>query len=105
MSRLVRSLIELNLFESGSIEIERIRRERWSTRIYLVLFAMILSSLAIYTAIDDRLVSITITNPSYQTFVSLQNQYPTTFKCPCSKIAMKYQTFMQLKPSYHQVTT
>ncbi len=102
-SRIQRWLVELNLFESGSTEIEIIRQERWSSRVNIVLLLTILSGLAIYTGLVYQTTHITVKNPSYDTFTSLQLKYSATLQCPCSNIAIKFNTFTQLQPSYHQV--
>ena len=99
------SLNELNLFESGSTEIEVIQQERWSSRIHIVLLSVILISIAIYTGLQQQITHTTVKNPSYETFLSLQQKYSSTLKCPCSKIAIKYETFLHHQPSYHQVNT
>ncbi len=103
LSRIERWLVELNLFESGSTEIEIIRQERWSSRVNIVLLLTILSGLATYTGLVYQTTHITVKNPSYDTFTSLQLKYSATLQCPCSNIAIKYKTFVQLQPSYHQV--
>ena len=103
LSRIQRWLLELNLFESGSTNIEVIKQERWSTRVNLVLLITILCCITIYTGLDIQTTYVVLRNPSYDRFISLQSKYPNTLRCPCSNIAIKYDTFVQLRPSYHQV--
>jgi hypothetical protein len=103
LSRIRRWFVELNLFESGSTEIEVIRYERWSSRINIVLLLTILGGIAIYTGLDKQTAHITVKNPSYDTFLSLQLKYSDALQCRCSNIGIKYNAFVQLQPSYHQV--
>ena len=102
-TRSQRWLTEFNLYDTGSTEIEVIQQERWSTRVHIVLLLTIICSLAIYTALDYHTTYITMKNPSYDTFMFLQQKFAVTLKCPCSNIAIKYEAFTQLQPSYHQV--
>ena len=52
-----KQLLTLNLFESDTIDIETIRCERFSTRIYLFLMVIILIALIIYTVMTVRVMS------------------------------------------------
>lgn len=103
LARFRRWLVELNLFENGSTDVEVIRQERWSSRANILLLLMILCCIAIYVGFDNQTTRVTVKNPTYDMFLSLQEKYLATLKCPCSKIGIKYETFLQLKPSYHQV--
>lgn len=98
-----RWLINLNLFETGRPEIEAIRHERWSTRIYIILLLGILYFLVIYKGLTNETSYITLKNPSQAVFESLEKKYPDTLNCPCSTIAIKYQEFVQMQPTLHQV--
>lgn len=93
----------MNLFESGSTDIEVIKHERWSTRVNIVLLVAILCIIATYTGLGNQTTYVIVKNPSYKTFLSLESMYPNTLQCPCSVIAIKYDTFVQLQPTFHQV--
>lgn len=95
--------VELNLFESGREETETVRRERWSTRIYLVLLIAILFVMALYKGLGNQTSQITVKRPSQALFESLDQKYPNTLYCPCSTIAINYATFIRIQPTYHQV--
>jgi hypothetical protein len=98
-----RWLINLNLFETGRTEIEAIRHERWSTRIYIILLLGILYFLVIYKSVGSETSYITVKNPSQAVFESLAKTYPDTLNCPCSTVAIKYQEFVQIQATFHQV--
>lgn len=98
-----KQLLTLNLFESDTIDIETIRRERFSTRIYLFLMVIILIALIIYTGMTVHTKMISVAHPRYNQFEYLYEQYGTTLRCPCSKVAIPYETFVQVKIIFHQV--
>ena len=98
-----RTLIELNLFKSGLNEGDVVRQERWSTRLYITLMMISLLVLVIYVALGIRTVHVTVHEPSSELFETLQLKYSETLKCPCSQIAVKYDRFIQVQPTYHQV--
>ena len=104
LSHIERWLADLNLFESGSTAVDVTRQERWTTRIHIILLAASVLGLAIYTGFEYEMTYVTITNPSYETFKFLESLYPNTLRCPCANIAIKYETFLELQPTYHQVT-
>lgn len=98
-----RFITNLNLFESGCPDIDIVKQERWSTRIYIVLILMALYILAIYKGLGSETSRITVRNPSQELFESLQKKYASTLDCPCSTIAIQYQDFVQIQPKFHQV--
>jgi hypothetical protein len=58
----------VNLFESESNDVEKIHRERISTRLYLVLLSLFIVSLIIYGAILSRTITVTIPRPTEYQF-------------------------------------
>ena len=102
-SQLLNHFQNVNFFESGSTDENIIRRERWSTRLYLFLLIFSILILVIYTSFQNETVFVTVQSPSLETFTKLQLKYPNILKCPCSQIAVKYEHFLHLEPIYHQV--
>ena len=103
LQRIQRSLHELNLFESGLNDVQAVRRERYSTRLYLIFLVVALVVLVIYIGFCINTIHVTVENPALITYEALLLQYPKTLKCPCTQIAVKYGSFFQIKPVYHQV--
>lgn len=93
----------LNLFESGLNDEQIVRRERHSTRLYLLLLIISFVILVVYVAFGVHTVHVTVDNPSLITYETLQIQFSETLKCPCTQIAVKYGSFVQIEPIYHQV--
>ena len=102
-NRVRHEIIELNFFKSGVNEVEVVREERWSTRVYLLLLISALVVLIIYTALGIDTIHVIVNDPSFEEFQTLQLKYAETLRCPCSQIAVKYKSFFQIQPTYHPV--
>ena len=102
-----RSLRQLNAFDSfspdGIDEEYKTKTQVISTRIYLILLAIIFSILVIYTSQAPVLRTIVIHSPSYGKYLNIYQQYPQTLVCPCTTISMKYDRFVQVEVRFHQV--
>ena len=99
-------MIELNLFRSvpPSEDPETIRRNRHTTRVYLLVLFTSLLVISMYTSLRQDTVTIIVNSPSVLTYRLLYMQYPVTLKCPCENIEVKYDKFVeQIEPDYHQV--
>lgn len=46
---------------------------------------------------------IDVSNPSLETYESLQVSYLDTLRCPCTSTNILYQSFISLSPVFHQV--
>lgn len=93
----------INLFESGSDDEDTIRKERYSSWIYIILFIGILTILISYTSFTEYTTSVTVEEPSKDAFESLMLKYSDTLQCPCTAAFGDYLAFVELKPIYHQV--
>ena len=95
VQQLRRSSIELNLFQSGSIDIQRMQRERVQTRFYMGLLSVSIVILIVYTSVEEHAVVETINPPSntaeYEYFREI---YSDTLACPCSRISFEYNTII-----------
>jgi hypothetical protein len=103
---LVRTVIELNLFRSipPSQDAKILRRNRSTTRVYLISLLSTLFAVLIYTSFKEDTITVTVNSPSASSYTRLYIQYPTTLKCPCTQIANKYSNFiLQIEPQYHQI--
>lgn len=101
-SRLRRFFLELNLFQSYQRDERNIRIQRWSTRLYIPIILTAMSILVFYTVFQVYSKQIQITKPSLSTYLYYSKQY-SNIKCPCTEIAISYQTFMQISASFHQI--
>lgn len=94
---------KLNIFESGTTDIEIIRQERWSTKLFIAVFLILTIVFTVYGSLDKQTTQVTVYGPSFDTFLSLQQKYPTTLNCPCANVAITFGSFTQIEPSFHQV--
>ncbi|CAF4119757.1 unnamed protein product, partial [Adineta steineri] len=106
LRRMKKRIIELNVYpiKSSSQDIKIIQKHRRLTRIYLTLLFISLLILVIYTMITKETITMTIKSPSISKYSALYDQYPSTFQCSCSNIAIKYNKFIQpIDPEYHSI--
>jgi len=82
-----------------------LRKEILTTRIYLLLLILAVIILVIYTFVDTQINIIKILKPSQQQFdqLRLDRRYSATIDCPCQNILVPYQSFISIKPHYHQL--
>lgn len=90
-------LLTLNLFDSDSPHQYIQRRERLSTRLYIVSLTIIITFLFIYMLFEEHTRTATVKFPSSNRIHQLQEKYPMTLSCPCEQTSMSYSTFLSLK--------
>ncbi|CAF4144895.1 unnamed protein product [Adineta steineri] len=94
-------LCRLNLFNTASEDETIIQNERRSTRLYLVLLVtsmimfLVYYSAALYT--EDGFIP----SPSLDEYYRIQKE--ASLQCPCTNIAVKYEVFAEVVPTYHQL--
>jgi hypothetical protein len=95
----------LNLFQSvpPTQDALKLRKQLFSTRLFLLLFILCLIVLITYTSQVPVIQLVTVKNPSYSNYTQLFSQHPHTLSCPCTSIAIPRKTFLQLNVSYHEV--
>jgi hypothetical protein len=101
-----RSLLELDLFDSvlPSQDPKIIRRNRRTTRVYLILLFTSIFILVLYTSLRKDVVTVINESPSVSKYEELFGQYPLTLRCPCNSISVKYkQLFSHIEAQYHQI--
>jgi hypothetical protein len=99
-------MIRLNLFASKppSEDPKIVRRNRYTTRIYLILLMIALIIILIYTSLRRDTITFVVDSPLLSKYEQLYMQHPVTLKCPCTRIAIKYKKFIsQIDPQYHQI--
>ncbi|CAF2727328.1 unnamed protein product [Rotaria sp. Silwood2] len=102
-NRLQKYCLELNVFATGSNDIQIILHQRWSTRVYIVLFAVVLIVVGTIAGFDVRSIDKIVYSPSQSQFIKLVEKYPKTLRCPCSKIGIAYETFVHTHVKFHHV--
>lgn len=70
------------------------------------MFSVLLDSflvLLLFTSLSTQVITITVPNPSLNTYNDLQNLYSNSLRCPCSTMTIPYQNFISMSPTLHQV--
>lgn len=98
-------LRNLNIFNTDKDDQHLRRNEVISTRIYLILLIIILSSFTMYMSLLNQTMIITIPTPSQSQYEQLELQFSDQLQCPCVHIAISYEDFITINPSYHEVCT
>ena len=96
-------LLTLNLYKSHSTDPVVVRREIRSTRLFLFLLSLSILILATCTLLLLRIKSETVEQPSLDQYDHLEQLYPNTLSCTCTKISVLYHEFATLTPLFHQV--
>ncbi len=92
---------ELNLFETSATDDTSFRIQRWSTRFYILIFAITLLILSIYASFHIITLRIEIQNPTMDLYKELEDKY--SMECYCSETSILHDEFIDLVPIYHQV--
>ena len=95
------AIVNLNLFESDIPA--KVPRERWLTRVFIVL--MIVASIAVgcyvFLIVSNQVVIVA--HPSLDTYLGLQGEHDSSLTCPCSQLSMPYGTFLNISSALHQI--
>ena len=94
----------LNLFKKSDKRTDDdIKHQKITTRTYLILLLITITVLLLFNSLDTQTVTISIPNPSFDTYIDLQQSYSHTLRCPCSTMAISYHKFMKFSPILHEV--
>ncbi|CAF1191491.1 unnamed protein product [Adineta ricciae] len=97
------TFLYLNLFQTKSRNVRVVRRQRLTTKFYLVILWLSLVILFFYTSFTHVSTSSSVRLPSRNHYENLDKIYSTALNCPCSRISIDYDEFIQIHPSYHQI--
>ena len=104
MPSLKEYLLNFNTFEpdpdSNEREDEHQRRSNIiATRVYFIVFILVLIILTLFLLFNQQTLLITIENPTEDQVKTL----PEDAQCPCSRILIEYGEFVSSEPYFHQV--
>jgi hypothetical protein len=91
-----------NLFDTDSHNPMVEKRERQSTRLYIISLSVAFAILVFYTILTEETLTYTVQNPSLATYEKLQANYPNTIECSCTRITILYSTFLSFNYTLHQ---
>ncbi|CAF3867982.1 unnamed protein product [Adineta steineri] len=72
-------------------------------RLHVILVIGILTSLYMFSTFTPRVVTIQTNKPSLEIYEDLYKEYNDTLECPCSKLSMKYKSFLNLTTRFHEI--
>ena len=105
--RLLNNLRSLNLFvkpgTQNSDDIQLIRDQILSTRLYIVLLTTSILVIALFTVLRPISVTETVSKPSLSTYLRLEAAYESTLSCLCSQPTVQYTHFFSLEAVFHEV--
>ncbi|CAF1154090.1 unnamed protein product [Adineta steineri] len=91
----------LNMFETGIQDESVIRDERRSTKLFLALLSISLVIIGLYYSVIRYRQTISIPSPSIIEYSSSSEK--VLLQCSCKNAAVKYDEFVEIKPSYHEL--
>ncbi len=100
-------LRSFNLFDSNDARNDpyELRTSIISTRVYIILVCLFTVILIIYGSTNVRSQTFTLLKPSQTTFENLYLKYSSDVQCLCQQIAIQYDQFISLSPTYHPICT
>lgn len=102
-TKIVKLVIELNMFNNEPNNNQPPSRQIYATRIYVFLLITSLIILSTYTLLSRSINRRTLLNPSEFEYLHLEQEHSDTLSCPCTSINMSYSTFITSTPHYHQL--
>ncbi|CAF0739806.1 unnamed protein product [Adineta steineri] len=98
-------LQKLNLFPSipPSTNEYDLRNQRISTRLFIIALVFSTTILIGYNFFIDVTKVNNINSPNLTQYLDLYSQYPQTLTCPCTDITIKYEEFLEIDYTFHQL--
>ena len=103
LRRLWEYFLQLNLYKTPASDDTTFHKERLATRIYTVALAGASLLIVVAAASVRRTVNRIEYAPSHTRFAQLAGTYPDTLSCPCSKLAIGYESFVRARAEFHPV--
>ncbi|CAF3952300.1 unnamed protein product, partial [Adineta steineri] len=100
-------LFNFNLFPSvpPSTDEHKLRTQRISTRLYILLLILSSIILLLYTSLENVTMTVNIATPTFTKYEQLYSIYSQTLTCPCKNISTNYEKFLSIEYTFHQVCT
>ncbi|CAF1587252.1 unnamed protein product, partial [Adineta steineri] len=97
--------LNLNLFPSvpPTTHEHQLRNQRISTRLFIFLLTILLFILLLYTSLINITETVNVKAPSIIEYEQLYNSYSQTLTCECTQVSIKYEKFIQIQYTLHQV--
>ena len=103
-SKIQRKIIEINFFSKTVwIKKENLKRQRWTTRIFLLCLILCCIIRTIYIIVEKKTTKNTISFPNQNQYENLLKISPDSLKCPCTNISINNEKFFSINPIYHEI--
>ncbi|CAF1483046.1 unnamed protein product [Adineta ricciae] len=98
-------IVNFNIFPSipPTEDQYELRSQRISTRLFIVLLVLSLTTLILYTSLINITQTVNVDSPTMAQYIQLYSTYPQTLSCDCRQISINYDTFVHLDYSLHQI--
>ncbi|CAF3731251.1 unnamed protein product [Adineta steineri] len=83
----------------------KLRTQRISTRLYILLLILSSTILLLYTSLENVTMTVNIATPTLTKYERLYSEYSQTLTCPCQHISINYEKFLSIEYTFHQVCT
>lgn len=103
--RLKAFIKNVNIFESypPSTDPFDLTNQRISTKVFIILFVLIIAILFTYISLIIVRKSETIERPSLYKYKLLYSKYGSSLTCFCSTVSISYKTFLRIEPIFHDL--
>ncbi|CAF4230900.1 unnamed protein product, partial [Adineta steineri] len=98
-------IITFNLYNKYSRDPIRVYHGVLATRLYIILLLVSICIIILFSYSSNQVFNETITNPSEEEYVKLEEKYSATLTCPCTQISIPYQDLITTQVKYHQICT
>ncbi|UJR18688.1 hypothetical protein I4U23_005595 [Adineta vaga] len=97
-------LQQLNFYQTSvDLTANGIKQQKIMTRVYIILLIGSFIILLLFHSLYTENITMTVSNPSFDTYNNLEISHKDTLKCSCSTMIISYEKFLQLYPVMHQV--
>ncbi|CAF0789752.1 unnamed protein product [Adineta steineri] len=78
-------------------------QQQMITRLQIFFLTVSLYCIFLYSTYTTQLITVEINKPTYSTYESLSFNYSQSLQCFCSDISIPYQSFLTIKPRFHDL--
>lgn len=89
--------------ENQTIDRDELTIQLWSTRLFIVSMIVSVVVLFITSATTKYVLSVTINNPTIDTYLDLHQKYGDIVRCPCSRINLPIGGYSKITENYHPI--
>ncbi|CAF1354147.1 unnamed protein product [Adineta ricciae] len=104
-NRTGQQLANLNLFDTETNDEHVKRNQILSTRVYIFLLLLSLFLHTLYLSLTSQSILMAINKPKIKEYQKLQEKYSDSLQCPCERIAISYEEFINSTVRFHEICT